>query len=131
MADSIINVASRGDNIISARNLYGGTYTQFNDILPKFGIEVRFVTIPVHSSGFVPYSRVVHAKYMLVDGERAWLGTSNWSRGYFEESRNVGILFEGRAFAERLERYFAKGWNSEYAETLDPEREYEVPRIGE
>ncbi len=40
---SIINLASEGDNIVSARNLYGGTYTQFNDILPKFGITVKFV----------------------------------------------------------------------------------------
>lgn len=39
----VVNLASAGDNIISARNLYGGTYTQFNDILPKLGIEVRFV----------------------------------------------------------------------------------------
>ncbi|MEM9479844.1 MAG: O-acetylhomoserine aminocarboxypropyltransferase/cysteine synthase family protein [Verrucomicrobiota bacterium] len=41
--NSIINLAEVGDNIISARNLYGGTYTQFNDILPTLGIEVRFV----------------------------------------------------------------------------------------
>ena len=40
---SIINLAQAGDNIVSARNLYGGTYTQFNDILPKFGITVKFV----------------------------------------------------------------------------------------
>ena len=40
---SIINLAEAGDNIVSARNLYGGSYTQFNDILPKLGIEVRFV----------------------------------------------------------------------------------------
>ena len=40
---SIINLAGEGDNIVSARNLYGGTYTQFNDILPQLGIEVRFV----------------------------------------------------------------------------------------
>lgn len=40
---SIINLAQAGDNIVSARNLYGGTYTQFNDILPSMGIEVRFV----------------------------------------------------------------------------------------
>lgn len=40
---SIINVAQAGDNIISARNLYGGTYTQFNDILPALGITVKFV----------------------------------------------------------------------------------------
>jgi O-acetylhomoserine (thiol)-lyase len=40
---SIINLASAGDNIVSARNLYGGTYTQFNDLLPKLGITVKFV----------------------------------------------------------------------------------------
>lgn len=40
---SIINLASAGDNIVSARNLYGGTYTQFNDILPSLGITVKFV----------------------------------------------------------------------------------------
>lgn len=41
--NTIINIASKGDNIVSARNLYGGSYTQFNDILPALGIEVRFV----------------------------------------------------------------------------------------
>ncbi|MCB1233080.1 MAG: O-acetylhomoserine aminocarboxypropyltransferase/cysteine synthase [Verrucomicrobiae bacterium] len=40
---SIINLAKAGDNIVSARNLYGGTYTQFNDILPALGITVKFV----------------------------------------------------------------------------------------
>ncbi|MEM8954953.1 MAG: O-acetylhomoserine aminocarboxypropyltransferase/cysteine synthase family protein [Verrucomicrobiota bacterium] len=40
---SIINLAQAGDNIVSARNLYGGSYTQFNDILPTLGITVKFV----------------------------------------------------------------------------------------
>lgn len=40
---ALINLAQAGDNIVSARNLYGGTYTQFNDILPALGIQVRFV----------------------------------------------------------------------------------------
>jgi O-acetylhomoserine (thiol)-lyase len=40
---AIVNLAQAGDNIVSARNLYGGSYTQFNDILPALGIEVRFV----------------------------------------------------------------------------------------
>ena len=40
---AIINLAKAGDNIVSARNLYGGSYTQFNDILPALGIEVKFV----------------------------------------------------------------------------------------
>lgn len=40
---SIINLAKSGDEIVSANNLYGGTYTQFNDILPGMGIKVNFV----------------------------------------------------------------------------------------
>lgn len=40
---SIINLAQAGDNIVSARNLYGGTYTQFNDILPALGITVKLI----------------------------------------------------------------------------------------
>jgi O-acetylhomoserine (thiol)-lyase len=40
---SIINLAQAGDNIVSARNLYGGTYTQFNNILPALGLTAKFV----------------------------------------------------------------------------------------
>jgi O-acetylhomoserine (thiol)-lyase len=40
---SVINLASAGDEIVSAINLYGGTYTMFSSILPKFGIHTRFV----------------------------------------------------------------------------------------
>ena len=41
--NSIINLAEMGDNIVSARNLYGGSYTMFKDILPKMGIDVALV----------------------------------------------------------------------------------------
>jgi O-acetylhomoserine (thiol)-lyase len=40
---SVINLCAAGDEIVSANNLYGGTFTQFNDILPQFGIKVHFV----------------------------------------------------------------------------------------
>jgi len=40
---SIINICRAGDEIVSANNLYGGTYTMFNNILPQFGIRVKFV----------------------------------------------------------------------------------------
>ena len=39
---SIINICQAGDEIVSATNLYGGTYTMFNGILPQFGIQVNF-----------------------------------------------------------------------------------------
>ena len=40
---SIINVASAGDEIVAAKNLYGGTYTMFDNILPGLGINVKLV----------------------------------------------------------------------------------------
>ncbi|MFW6339050.1 MAG: O-acetylhomoserine aminocarboxypropyltransferase/cysteine synthase family protein [Alkalispirochaetaceae bacterium] len=40
---SIINLAVAGDEIVSSKYLYGGTYTMFNNILPDYGINVRFV----------------------------------------------------------------------------------------
>jgi O-acetylhomoserine (thiol)-lyase len=48
---SIINLARAGDEIVSANNLYGGTYTQFNDILPGMGINVKFVD-PIDPNNF-------------------------------------------------------------------------------
>jgi len=39
---SIINICSAGDEIVSANNLYGGTYTMFDCILPQFGIQTKF-----------------------------------------------------------------------------------------
>ena len=40
---SIINLCAAGDEIVSANNLYGGTYTMFDSILPQFDIHVNFV----------------------------------------------------------------------------------------
>ena len=40
---SIINICKSGDEIVSGPNLYGGTYTMFNNILPDLGIKTRFV----------------------------------------------------------------------------------------
>lgn len=40
---AIITLAQAGDEIVSANNLYGGTYTQFESILPGLGIKTHFV----------------------------------------------------------------------------------------
>jgi O-acetylhomoserine (thiol)-lyase len=41
--NAIITLAEAGDEIVSANNLYGGSYTMFDAILPKLGISVKFV----------------------------------------------------------------------------------------
>ncbi len=40
---TIINTCGHGDEVVSSSNLYGGTYTMFNNILPEMGITVKFV----------------------------------------------------------------------------------------
>lgn len=40
---AILTVAESGDEIITATNLYGGTYTLFEHTLKRFGITVKFV----------------------------------------------------------------------------------------
>ncbi len=41
--NSINNICKAGDEIVSADNLYGGTFTMFNDIFSQFGINTSFV----------------------------------------------------------------------------------------
>lgn len=42
---ALINVAGAGDEIVAANNLYGGTYTMLDAILPQFGITTRFTGV--------------------------------------------------------------------------------------
>ncbi len=39
---TVINICASGDEVVASSRLYGGTHTMFNDILPGFGIRVRF-----------------------------------------------------------------------------------------
>ncbi len=40
---TIVNICRQGDEVVAANNLYGGTYTMFDSILPQFGIKVHLV----------------------------------------------------------------------------------------
>jgi O-acetylhomoserine (thiol)-lyase len=43
--NTIITIAKAGDEIVSATNLYGGTYTMFDAILPDLGITTKFANV--------------------------------------------------------------------------------------
>lgn len=42
---TILNLAQNGDNIVSAKNIYGGSFNLFEHTLPQYGIETYFVDI--------------------------------------------------------------------------------------
>lgn len=91
-------------------------------------LEVKFSNIPEHSLGFAPYSRVEHPKYLTVDGQKAWVGTSNWSRDYFYASRNVSLFLQGAGAVAPLDAFFEMGWNGPYTESVNPCEEYQPPK---
>jgi phosphatidylserine/phosphatidylglycerophosphate/cardiolipin synthase-like enzyme len=88
--------------------------------LSRAGVEVRVLTVPPWSGGPIDYGRVAHAKYMVVDGALAWVGTSNWEGDYFLHSRNVGLVVQSPSFADLLGRVFEDGWASAYSAPIGP-----------
>ncbi|AKI99410.1 phosphatidylserine/phosphatidylglycerophosphate/cardiolipin synthase-like enzyme [Archangium gephyra] len=132
LEDALKRAAGRGvkvELLVADWGKRKGTIEGLQALQSPPGLTVKLVTIPQWSGGFIPFARVVHAKYMVVDGERAWLGTSNWERDYFTQSRNVGVIVEGEAFAARLERFFQDTWASPYAAEVDPKAAYTAPDI--
>jgi len=45
ISTTLLAVCSAGDEIVSARTIYGGTYALLKNLLPRFGITTRFVDI--------------------------------------------------------------------------------------
>jgi phosphatidylserine/phosphatidylglycerophosphate/cardiolipin synthase-like enzyme len=97
-------------------------------ILPN--VEVRVVTIPKASSGFIPFARVWHSKTLVIDGKLAWVGTSNWAGGYFDLSRNMEVVMRNEAMAKRVYALQEQAWSSQYAEPLDINKDYPKPNKG-
>ena len=42
---AVTNILRQGDELVAASNLYGGTYTQFDALLPQGGITTRFTPV--------------------------------------------------------------------------------------
>lgn len=93
-------------------------------------IQLKVVTIPPASRGFIPFARVVHSKLMTIDGATAWIGTSNWSGGYFDNSRNLELVLNNGEMAQRVDALYSQLWNSPYAEPIKVDVDYPAPHPG-
>jgi phosphatidylserine/phosphatidylglycerophosphate/cardiolipin synthase-like enzyme len=77
-------------------------------------IQLQVITVPAWSGPVIPYSRLIHSKYFIVDGTSAWVGSENWSSTYFTGSRNVGIMLVDPTVISQLNLVFNQVWNSGY-----------------
>lgn len=93
------------------------THLRSLDILKN--IEVRICKIPESSEGPIEFARVHHSKYLVVDDQMAWVGTANWAKGYFHNSRNYGMVIVGGKLPERIGRLFDFDWARSKAD-LEP-----------
>lgn len=62
---SILNIAQNGDEIVSADNLYGGTYNLFHYTFARFGIKANFVK----SSDFDGFKKAINSKTKAIYAE--------------------------------------------------------------
>ncbi len=62
---ALLNIARAGDEIVSADNLYGGTYNLFHYTLPRLGIQVKFVPsndLQAIRQAITPKTKAVYAE---------------------------------------------------------------------
>ncbi len=98
-------------------------------VLPN--VQIKIVTLPQARQGFIPYARVIHSKTMEVDGQVAWVGTSNWLGGYLDNSRNLEVVMRSEAMAKRVGELHEQLWDGPYAKALNLTDEYAVPHPGQ
>ena len=94
-------------------------------------VTLKISTIPLLADGsYAPYSRVIHSKYAIADGEKLFLGTANWSHGYFYTNRNVDFLITRPELITQTQAIFDKLWNATYSVPVDLNLDYPKPRKG-
>jgi O-acetylhomoserine (thiol)-lyase len=62
---ALLNIARAGDEIVSADNLYGGTYTLFHNTFPRLGIKVHFVPsqdLAAFRKAITPRTKAIYAE---------------------------------------------------------------------
>jgi len=93
-------------------------------------VSVKISSLPPYSGGFIPFARVDHSKYLVFDGEKAMLSTSNWSPDYFTDTRGAALIVEGAAGVAALEDIFQRSWTGPYVSPVDPNLDYKPVKKG-
>lgn len=118
--NAIRAAAARGLQVrlLVDKNALSGGKADLQALAHLKNIEVRKVDIPQWSGGFIPFSRLVHSKYLIADKSTAWVGSENWSPSYFTTTRNVGLILTAPNIVSQLQEVFDRVWTSPYTSPL-------------
>jgi phosphatidylserine/phosphatidylglycerophosphate/cardiolipin synthase-like enzyme len=78
---------------------------KFVDELDKTNVDAR--VMPPPSTREQPY---VHAKMMIIDGARGFVGSINFSENSMKHARELGIVFDDRAAVSAFSNVFESDW---------------------
>ncbi len=62
---AILQLCNAGDEIVSSRTIYGGTYALFNNFLPKFNVNTKFVdttNLELVKNAITPNTKVIYCE---------------------------------------------------------------------
>ncbi len=102
LAEKLISANSRG---VVIRVLLDGEISQ-NELrivntLKRNGIGVRFIKL---ENGYM------HAKYMIIDGKKVFVGSINFSRNALLRNREAAVIIEDKKIVGEFARVFEQDW---------------------
>ena len=115
--NAVKSAAARGVQvrlIVSEWGVRRRLQAQITQLQRLTNVVVRYSEVPAWQGHAIPYARVEHLKYMVVDRRVAWVGTGNWQRGYFFNSRNIALILYDTAIARELTAIFWRDWYGPY-----------------
>lgn len=132
--DALRRAAARGVTVrllVSDWSLGRGAIESLKSLAGVPNIDVKYTAIPDYSARYIPFGRVEHCKFLVVDSTRCWIGTSNLEKGYFYSLRNMGVVVDNQRINGIMQRIFRKSWDGLYAHPIKSDGVYEVRPHGE
>ncbi len=129
--NALRDVAARGvkvDIIVANWALRQPMQQYLKSLAVMPNITVKFSALPPAPEGFIPYARVEHCKYAVVDDNRAYIGTGNWGWSYFNNTVDASVFISGKGPVVTLIKIFDRDWNGPYVTTLEPGGSYKPPK---
>ena len=82
------------------------TVRYLNALAKKEGLDLKARIIDLETIGLSK----IHAKGVLVDGDKTFVGSQNWSENSFRGNREVGVVIESKAVNGYYRRLFWRDW---------------------
>ena len=114
--------------IVSDWEAGGHGMPDFLSLMQVPNLQAKLSRVPEWSKGYIPFARVEHCKYLVVDSLWTWVGTSNWEPSYFHATRNAALTLRNRRLALQARRIFEASWDAKSALLLQAGGTYE-PRV--